>query len=85
LKNDFELRIKTNLLFENQELIDNSVKNILHYPECKVIMNEFIVSGHKRVVYEVKNPKEEIKILKEKIEKKLKEKIKDLEIEIKKL
>jgi hypothetical protein len=85
LKNDFEVKIKTNSLFENQDFIDKSVKSIFQFPECKIIMDEFIVSGYKRVVYEVKNPKEEIKIVKEKLEKKLKEKIKDVEIEIRNL
>lgn len=85
MKNDFEVKIKTNSLFKNQDFIDKSVKSIFHYPECRIIMDEFIVSGYKRVVYEVKKPKEEIEIIKEKLEKKLKEKINDVEIQIKNL
>jgi archaellum component FlaC len=45
-------------------------------------MDEFIVEGYKRVVYEVKNIKDQINIIKEKLENKLKSKIEDIEIEI---
>jgi hypothetical protein len=82
MRRDIEIKIKTNFLFENQERIDNAVKDIFDYPECRVIMDEFIVEGYKRVVYEVKNIQEETKNIKEKLENKLKTKIKDIEIEI---
>jgi len=85
MKRDIEIKIKTNYLFENQEKIDNAVKDIFDYPECRVIMDEFIVEGYKRVVYEVKNIQDQINNIKEKLENKLKSKIKDIEIEIKTL
>jgi hypothetical protein len=83
MKRDIEIKIKTNFLFENQERIDNAVKDIFDYPECRVIMEEFIVEGYKRVVYEIKNTQEQINSIKEKLENKLKTKIKDVEVEIK--
>ena len=82
MKRDVEIKIKTNYLFENQERIDNAVKDIFDYPEWRVIMDEFIVEGYKRVVYEVKNIEDQINNIKEKLEKKLKSKINDIEIEI---
>ena len=82
MKRDIMIKIKTNHLFENQERIDNAVKDIFDYPECRVIMDEFIVEGYKRVVYEVKNIEDQIDSIKEKLEKKLKSKINDIEIEI---
>lgn len=82
MKRDVEIKIKTKYLFENQERIDNAVKDIFDYPECRVIMDEFIVEGYKRVVYEVKNIQDQINSIKEKLEKKLKSKINDIEIEI---
>lgn len=82
MKRDVEIKIKTKYLFENQERIDNAVKDIFDYPECRVIMDEFIVEGYKRVVYEVKNIQDQLNSIKEKLEKKLKSKINDIEIEI---
>ena len=82
MNRDVEIKIKTNYLFENQERIDNAVKDIFDYPECLVVMDEFIIKGYKRVVYEVKNTRDELNIIQEKLERKLKSKIKDVEIEI---
>jgi len=82
MKRDVEIKIKTKYLFENQEKIDNAVKDIFDNPECRVIMDEFIIEGYKRVVYEVKNINDQINSIKEKLENKLKSKINDIEIEI---
>ena len=46
MKRDVEIKIKTKYLFENQERIDNAVKDIFDHPECRVIMDEFIVEGY---------------------------------------
>jgi hypothetical protein len=45
-------------------------------------MDLFIVSGGKRVIYKVEQPKEDIKVIKEKLIKKLSQKIRDIDIEI---
>ena len=78
----FKVEIQTYHLLEYQDFIDNAVKDIFDYPECRVVMDEFIIKGYKRVVYEVKNTRDELNIIQEKLERKLKSKIKDVEIEI---
>ena len=82
MNRDVEIKIKTNYLLAYQDFIDNAVKDIFDYPECRVVMDEFIIKGYKRVVYEVKNTRDELNIIQEKLERKLKSKIKDVEIEI---
>jgi len=86
MKNDsFKVEIQTYHLLEHQDFIDNTVKDIFNYPECKVAMDLFVVSGKKKVIYEVEEIKEDIKTIKEKLKRKLKSKINDVDIEIKTL
>jgi len=86
MKNDsFKVEIQTYHLLEYQDFIDNTVKDIFNYPECKVVMDLFVVSGKKKVIYEVEEVKEDIKTIKEKLKRKLKSKINDVDIEIKTL
>ena len=79
---NYKVEIKTYHLLEYQDFINNTVNDIFNYPECKVVMDLFIVSGRKKVVYRVEQPKEDIKIIKEKLIKKLSQKIQDVDIEI---
>jgi len=86
MNNDsFKVEIQTYHLLEYQDFIDSTVKDIFNYPECKVVMDLFVVSGKKKVIYEVEQPKEDIKAIKEKLKRKLKSKIHDVDIEIKTL
>jgi len=48
-------------------------------------MDLFVVSGKKKVIYEVEEVKEDIKAIKEKLKRKLKSKINDVDIKIKTL
>jgi hypothetical protein len=82
MKNYIKVEIRTHHLLEYQDFIDRTVKDIFNYPECKVVMDLFLVSGGKKVVYKVGQSKKDIKVIKEKLVKKLSQKINDVDIEI---